>query len=105
MRLSSAKINHLANIIMEYLRNEGEVEFYEDDSEIRLEVARVIQEELREDELIDQAVRYKIESQAREIPEGSEEWDILYRRYYDDEVSRRQKIIPTSFAPAPEHPH
>lgn len=105
MRLSSAKINHLANIIMEYLRHEEEVEFYEDESEIRLEVARVIQEELRDDELIDQAVRYKIESQTRDIPEGSEEWDILYRRYYDDEVARRQKVIPTSFAPAPWHPH
>jgi hypothetical protein len=47
-------------------------------------------------------VRYKIESQARDIPEGSEEWDILYRRYYDDEMSKRQKIIPAAYAPAAE---
>jgi hypothetical protein len=47
-------------------------------------------------------VRYKIESQTRDIPEGSEEWDILYRRYYDEEMGKRRKVIPTPFAP-PSH--
>jgi hypothetical protein len=87
---------------MDYLRNEGGVEFFEEESEIRIEVARIIQEELKDDEVIDQAVRYKIESQSREIPEGSEEWDILYRRYYDEEMSKRQKAIPAAFAPVTE---
>ena len=81
---------------------EEEVEFYEEESDIRLETARIIQEELRDDEVIDQAVRYKIESQARDIPEGSEEWDILYRRYYDDEMGKRMKVIPTGFVPTHE---
>jgi len=102
MRLSSAKVNHLANLIMNYLRNEPEVEFYEDESDIRLEVAHIIQEELKDDEVIDQAVRYKIESQARDIPEGSEEWDILYRRYYDEEMNKRMKVIPSGFVPTAE---
>ena len=102
MRLSNAKVNHLANLIMNYLRTEPEIEFYEEESDIRLEVARIIQEELRDDEVIDQAVRYKIESQRRDIPEGSEEWDILYRRYYDEEMSRRMKVIPTGFVPTYE---
>ena len=97
MRLSNAKVNHLANLIMNYLRNEPEIEFFEDESDIRLEIARIIQEELRDDEVIDQAVRYKIESQRRDIPEGGEEWDILYRRYYDEEMGRRMKVIPTGF--------
>jgi hypothetical protein len=100
MRLSNAKINHLANLVMDYLRNEGGVEFFEDEADIRMEIARVIQEELRDDEIIDQAVRYKIESQTRDIPEGSEEWDILYRRYYDEEMAKRQKVIPSAFVPA-----
>ncbi len=97
MRLSNAKVNHLANLLMNYLRSEPEVEFFDEESDIRLEVARIIQEELKDDEVIDQAVRYKIESQARDIPEGSEEWDILYRRYYDDEMNRRMKVIPVNF--------
>ncbi len=102
MRLSNAKVNHLANLIMNYLRIEPEIEFFEEESDIRLEVARIIQEELRDDEVIDQAVRYKIESQRRDIPEGSEEWDILYRRYYDEEMNRRMKVIPTGFVPTYE---
>lgn len=99
MRLSNAKINHLANLVMDYLRTEQGVEFFQEDSDIRLEIARVIQDELKDDEVIDTAVRYKIESQARNIPEGSEEWDILYRRYYDEEMSKRQKVIPSAFSP------
>src|SRR5262245_24854673 len=102
MRLSNAKINHLANLVMDYLRTEQGVEFFQEDSDIRIEIARVINEELKDDEVIDTAVRYKIESQARDIPEGSEEWDILYRRYYDDEMAKRQKVIPAAFAPSAE---
>ena len=102
MRLSNAKINHLANLVMDYLRTEQGVEFFQEDSDIRLEIARVIQDELKDDEVIDTAVRYKIESQVRDIPEGSEEWDILYRRYYDDEMAKRQKVIPATFAPPSE---
>ena len=103
MRLSNAKVNHLANLIMNYLRNEPEVEFFDEESDIRMEIARIIQEELKDDEVIDQAVRYKIESQARDIPEGSEEWDILYRRYYDEEMGKRQKVIPSGFVPTAEN--
>lgn len=103
MRLSNAKINHLANIMMEYLRNEELVEFFDEESDIRMEIARVIQEELRDDEVIDQAVRYKIESQSRDIPEGSEEWDILYRRYYDEEMARRQKVVPPNLTASASH--
>ena len=102
MRLSNAKINHLANLVMDYLRTEQGVEFFQEDSDIRLEISRVINDELKDDEVIDTAVRYKIESQARDIPEGSEEWDILYRRYYDDEMAKRQKVIPAGFAPPAE---
>jgi hypothetical protein len=99
MRLSNAKINHLANLVMDYLRSEQGVEFFQEDSDIRLEIARVIQDELKDDEVIDTAVRYKIESQTRDIPEGSEEWDILYRRYYDEEMAKRHKVIPSAFTP------
>jgi hypothetical protein len=93
MRLSHAKVNHIANILIEYLRTDTTVEFFQDDSDIRMEMARVINEELKDDEVIDTEVRRKIESQRREIPEGSEEWEILYRKYYDEEMARRQKVI------------
>ncbi len=94
MRLSHGKINHVTNLLMDHLRTNPEVEFFSDDSEIRMEIVRVINEELKDDELIDIEARRKIESQQRDIPEGSEEWDILYRRYYDEEMIKRRKVIP-----------
>jgi hypothetical protein len=93
MRLSHAKVNHIANLLIEHLRKDSSVEFFQEDRDIRMEIARVINEELKDDEVIDSEVRRKIESQRREIPEGSEEWDILYRKYYDEEMARRQKVI------------
>lgn len=94
MRLSHGKINHVTNLIMEFLRANSLVEFFSDDSDIRLEIVRIINEELKDDEVIDVEVRRKIESQKRDIPEGSEEWDILYRRYYDEEMIKRRKAMP-----------
>ena len=94
MRLSHGKINFITNLLMDHLRINPEVEFFSEDSEIRMEIVRVINEELKDDEVIDIEVRRKIESQQREIPEGSEEWDILYRRYYDEEMTKRRKVIP-----------
>ena len=67
MRLSNAKVNHLANLIMDYLRGDGEVEFFEDDSDIRLEVSRIIQDELKDDEVIDQAEAIGVGSLDRRI--------------------------------------
>lgn len=93
MRLSHAKVNHIANLLIEHLRKDPSVEFFKDDRDIRMDIARIINDELKDDEVIDVEVRRKIESQKRDIPEGSEEWDILYRKYYDEEMSRRQKVI------------
>jgi hypothetical protein len=93
MRLSHAKVNHIANLLIEHLRKDSSVEFFQDDSDIRMEIARIINEELKDDEAIDTEVRRKIESQRRDIPEGSEEWEILYRKYYDEEMARRRKVI------------
>jgi hypothetical protein len=93
MRLSHAKVNHITNLLIEFLRKDSSVEFFQEDSDIRMEIARIINEELKDDEIIDGEVRRKIDSQRRDIPEGSEEWEILYRKYYDEEMSRRQKVI------------
>jgi hypothetical protein len=38
-------------------------------------------------------VRRKIESQKRPIVEGSDEWDVLYRKYYEEEVGRHRKVM------------
>ena len=87
-RLSRDKVNVVARAVAEALKQMDEVEFIEDPNTIRQEVCRLMEELLKEEEKIDQAARQKIESQKRTITEGSVEWDILYRKYYNDEVKK-----------------
>ncbi len=87
-RLSRDKINVLAKAVSEALAGMESVEFVEDKNSVRLEVRRLLEELLKEEKKIDQEARRKIESQRRTILEGSQEWDILYRKYYNDEVKK-----------------
>ena len=94
MCLTNGKINHLANQIMDLLRADETVEFYAEDTEIRRMIMRIINSELEDDECIDQIVRRKIDSQSRTVQQGTETWDILYRRYYDEEMVKSRRVIP-----------
>jgi hypothetical protein len=55
---------------------------------VRLEIARLMQDILMKEEAIDKQAQKKVGSIKRDIPEGSEEWTVLYRRYYDEEMKR-----------------
>ena len=55
---------------------------------IRMEARRILEELLMAEAKIDVAARAKIESQKRTIAEGTQEWDILYRKYYNEEVKK-----------------
>ena len=69
------------------------VEFFADPQEIRQDTFKMISDEIRTDELIDGLVRRKLESQRR-VVEGSEEWDILYRKYFEEETDRHRRVLP-----------
>ena len=86
MRLTREKVNLLSHQITEKLASLDEVEFIEDRNTIRLAVVDVLLKWLKKEEEVDKAARHKIESQKRAIPEGSAEWEILYRKYYDEEM-------------------
>ena len=88
LRLSRDKINVLARAVAESLKTIDEVEFIEDPVTIRQEVRKILEDLLKEEAKIDQAARNKIESQKRTIAEGTQEWDILYRKYYNEEVKK-----------------
>lgn len=94
MKLSREKIVQLSHLVFNYLNEDEGVEFFADLPEIRQDVFRMIEAEMKTDELIDALVRRKLESQKRPIPEGSEEWEILYRRYYEEESARHRKVLP-----------
>lgn len=88
IRISRDKMNVLAKVATEALVQMENVEFIEDRNTIRLELRRILEDLLKEEMKIDQSARQKIENQRRTILEGTQEWDILYRKYYNEEVKK-----------------
>jgi hypothetical protein len=88
VRLSRDKVNKVAHTVTDTLATLEEVDFVEDRNTIRLEVRKILEDLLNQEARIDQSARQKIESQKRTILEGSQEWDILYRKYYNEEVKK-----------------
>lgn len=88
MRISRDKLNKLAHVVADTLADTDEAEFLEDRNTIRQEARKVLEKLLLEETKIDQAARQKITSQRKIILEGTQEWDILYRKYYNDEVKK-----------------
>jgi hypothetical protein len=88
VRISRDKLNKLAHVVADTLAETNECDFLEDRNTIRQTARAILEKLLMEETRIDQAARLKIASQRKIIPEGSQEWDILYRKYYNDEVKK-----------------
>lgn len=88
MRLSDDKVSHLSHIILKELMDKDAIETFTDDGPIRREIRNVITKELKLAEDIDTKVSNKLESYSKKIFEGSSEWEILYRKFYDEEMSK-----------------
>jgi len=88
MRLTREKTVRISHRIIDLLVILPEVDFVEDRDTIRHEIVSILTSLLKVEEQVDSEVRAKIASQKKEILEGSEEWDILYRKYYADGLKR-----------------
>jgi len=88
VRISREKVNKLAHAVADTLAEIESVDFLEDRNSIRTEARRLLENLMAQEAKIDAAARQKIESQRRTILEGSQEWDILYRKYYNEEVKK-----------------
>jgi len=88
VRLSRDKMNKLAHVVADKLAEIDGVEFIEDRNTIRMEVRKILEDLLGKEAKIDAAARQKIENQKRTIMEGTPEWEILYRKYYNEEVKK-----------------
>ena len=88
MRISRDKLNKLAHTVADTLAEIDQVGFLEDRNTIRKESRKALEAMLLEEARIDTAARAKIASQRKIILEGSQEWEILYRKYYNDEVRK-----------------
>jgi hypothetical protein len=94
VKLSREKVLQLSHLILAHLDRDDGVEYFDEPQKIRQTVVKIITDEMRSDEAIDALVRKKLESQKRGIVEGSDEWDVLYRKYYEEEVARHRKVMP-----------
>ena len=88
-KYSRDKVIELSHKMVNALAALGDrIEMVEEKNEVRLEIMRQMQGLLREESRMDRSVRDKIRSQKREIAEGSEEWDLLFRKYYSEELRK-----------------
>jgi len=88
MKLSRDKINDISHKLVAALRKSRDFRLKRDPNDVRLELVKVMTDILQTEEKVDRAARTKIRTQKKDIAEGSEEWDLLHRRYYAEELKK-----------------
>lgn len=89
-RLSDSRISHLAHLVLNGLR-EGRLGEFANEGRALAETKQVLHEFFQREDQIDDIVRRKIQSLTRHIPPGSREWDVLYRKYFEEESRKQRK--------------
>ena len=88
MKLSRDKITDISHKLIAAMRKSRDVRMKKDLNDTRLEIVKAFTEILQVEEKADRTARDKVRSLKRDVPEGSEEWDILQKRYYGEELKR-----------------
>ena len=89
MSLSRSKINHLSQLIVKTLQTSGQLKLLKPENDVRLQVVKTLTDELRIEEVVDLEVRRKLASYSRKIVEGNREWDVMYQKFYEQEMKKR----------------
>ena len=89
-RLSESRISHLAHLVLDGVRKADLAEFSIEGRALA-ETKQVLHDFFRREDHIDEVVRQKINSLSRHVPPGSREWDILYRKYFEEESRKQRK--------------
>lgn len=88
MKLSRDKINDLSHQIVTAFRKDRNFRLKRDVNDIRLEMVKIVTDLLMTEDKVDRAARDKVKTHKREIGEGTEEYDLLHKRYYADELKK-----------------
>lgn len=91
MLLSDDKKSHLSHVVLNGLKQSPDAQIVGDETHALREIKRVIAAEVAVEEEIDQYVRARLASYSRPLPEGSQEWDVLYRKFYEEELQKRKR--------------
>ena len=92
MRLSEDRISHLSHLILDKIVRDRNIDMLLDEARLLREIKRTITSEFQYEDEADAAARRTISSLGRRVPEGSREWDVLYRKYFEEEMNRRRKV-------------
>jgi len=92
VRLSEDRISHISHLVLNALVQDRHVNALQPEERLLREIKRTITAELQFEDEADTAARRTIQSLSRRVPEGSPEWDVLYRKYMDEEMRRRRKV-------------
>lgn len=89
MMLSDEKITHTSHILFNTLINRGLIKLKVEEQEVRREIKRSFIQALKIGESIDEVVRRKLQSFSKKVVEGSPEWNILYKKFFEEEEKKR----------------
>ncbi len=89
MRLTEDRISHLSHLVLDRLYRDDVADFPDEANALR-EAKRVFGRYVRVEDEVDTFVRQKIAKLSRRVPEGGREWDILYRKYFEEEMAKKK---------------
>ena len=92
MRLSHERCVHLSHQVINMFEDDDRVEFLSDINEIRLKILAILEGEMARQEELEETIRKRILTQRRDIPEGSAEYEVLFRKYYEDEMKKVRRV-------------
>jgi hypothetical protein len=92
VKLSHERCVHLSHLLINAMEDDDGIEFLGDLNDIRLRILNILESELIKEDEMEEAIRRKIAAQRRDLPEGSAEWDLLFRKYYDEEVKKVKRV-------------
>jgi len=89
-RLSESRVSHLAHLVIDGIRKSGLARL-PNEGRALTETKQVLHDFFQGEDHIDEIVRQKIQSLSRHVPPGSREWDVLYRKYFEEETRKHRK--------------
>lgn len=92
LKLSRNKVNCLASLITTYIEGNEEIDYNGDIGDIRFKVFHLIMDELRLFEQVETEAKERVRVQKRSVPEGSREWEILFRKYVTEELAKLGRL-------------
>ena len=93
MRLSREKMVHLSHVVVQAIERREKIKLLKDSNDVRLGIFNAIQRFMKLDSKIETEARKKISSSKKEIPEGSRDWEVQFRKYYEEEWDKIRKIM------------